>query len=100
MELMGNSFTNPVDPRRLAVELLRKGPSAKGSIAQVSAAVNAIRSSRQQPAIPLHVVPAGDQQMQARVEALMTEDRTAATVNYREFLLEVQRRVAQGSSRK
>lgn len=98
-ELLGNSVNGPVDPRSLAVELMRRGSTAKSGISRVYATINTILAARN-PAIPLHVVPAGDPQMQPRVEALMTEDRTAASVNYREFLLDVQRRVAQLTVRK
>lgn len=99
IELLGKSVSGPVDPRILAVELMRRGPSAKGTIAQVYGVVAAILSARK-PALPLHVVPSDDQRMQPRVEALMIEDRTASTMNYREFLLEVQRRIAQSTARK
>lgn len=98
-ELLGSQVTSAVDPRFLAVELMRRGGSAKGGIAQVYNAVSTVLACRK-PAVPLHVVPSGDQRMQPRVEALMTEDRTAASVNYREFLLEVQRRVAGSAGKK
>lgn len=98
-ELLGNSVSAPVDPRLLTVELMRRGGSAKGNIAYVYSCVNFIMRSRS-PSLPFHVVPAGDQRMQARVEALMSEDRTAASVNYREFLLEVQRRVTTIASKR
>lgn len=99
VDLLGNSVKGPVDPRILAVELMRRGSSAKGDIGRVYVAVNSIMTARN-AGIPFHVVPAGDQRMQPRVEALMTEDRTAASVNYREFLLEVQRRVTHVAARK
>lgn len=98
-ELLGSNVTGPVDPRFLAVELMRRGNTAKGAIAHVYRTISMVRASRK-ASLPFHVVPAGDQRMQARVEALMTEDRTAASVNYREFLLEIQRRVSQAASRK
>lgn len=96
-ELLGPSVTNPVDPRVLTVELLRRGASVKGSVGYVYSIVNSVLASRR-AALPFHVVPAGDQRMQPRVEALMTEDRSASSVNYREFLLEVQRKVSRGTA--
>lgn len=95
-ELVGRA---PVDPRLLPVQLMRSGASAEGAVAQVYSTVMSILDARS-AAIPLHVVPAGDQRMQPRVEALMTEDRTASTANYREYLLGMQRRVAQNTSKK
>lgn len=98
-EVLGSSVTGPVDPRLLVVELMRRGGSAKGAVGQVYNAVKSILSSRK-PALPLHIVPAGDQRMQVRVEALMTEDRTSTTTNYREFLLEMRRQVAHRTAKK
>ena len=98
-ELLGRAVDAPVDPRLLALELLRNGASAKGDIAHVYRAVTGVMRNRP-PSIPFYVVPAGDQRMQPRVEALMTEDRSASTVNYREFLLGLQGRVAQSTGRK
>lgn len=98
-ELLGKAVSGPVDPRYLSVELMRRGNTIKGPISQVYTTVNSILAARKS-FMPFHVVPEGDQRMQPRVEALMTEDRSASTMNYREFLLEVQRRIAQTASRK
>ena len=93
-ELLGNSVTGPVHPRYLGVELMRRGSTAKGPVAQVFSVVSSILAARPS-GLPFLVVPAGDQLMQPRVEAIMTEDRTASTSNYRDFLLEIQNRVSQ-----
>lgn len=99
-ELLGKQITNAVNPRVLAVELLRKAPSAKGAMAQVASTVTSLLQKRR-AGTEFHVVPAGDQRMQARVEALMTEDRSASSLSYKEFLCEVQRQVSvKGSSRR
>ncbi|KAI0558126.1 Protein transport protein Sec24 [Gracilaria domingensis] len=98
-ELLGKAVSSPVDPRFLAVEVMRRGHSAKGPISQVCNTINSILAARK-PFIPFHVVPAGDQRMQPRVEALMVEDRTASSHNYREFLLELQRRISHATARR
>ena len=98
-ELLGNNISTVVDPRVLAVELLRRSQSAKGGIVQVAATVTGLLRQRR-AGTPFHVVPAGDPRMQARVEALMTEDRTSMSLSYKDFLHEVQRQVSLKSSSK
>ncbi|CAN8063741.1 unnamed protein product [Agarophyton chilense] len=98
-ELLGKAVSGPVDPRFLAVEIMRRGHSVKGAVSKVCNTINSILAARK-PFMPFHVVPAGDQRMQPRVEALMMEDRTASSPNYREFLLELQRRISQTAARK
>lgn len=93
-DLLGNEVQNAVDSRILGVELLRRSRSAKGRVAQVAATITWLLQER--PAgTPVHVVVAGDQRMQPRVEALMSEDRTSAAVSYKDMLCEMQRQVSQ-----
>ena len=98
-ELLGDASNGRIDPRLLTVELMRRGASSRGQINQVYHAVNAVLRSRK-PSLPVFLVPSGYQRMQARVEALMTEDRTSALLGYKEFLIEVQRRVTQSVTNK
>lgn len=98
-ELLGKQMNVAVDPRILSVELLRRAPGAKGRMAQVAATVTSLLQERR-AGVPFHVIPAGDQQMQARIESLMTEDRSAASVGYKDFLCEVQRQVSMKVSSK
>lgn len=98
-ELLGTTVSERIDPRYLTVELMRRGASAKGAVGQVYGAVTSILRSRR-AALPLMVAPQGDRFMQPRIESLMTEDRSASRMAYREFLLEVQKTVAQKSSRR
>jgi hypothetical protein len=97
-ELLGcppQAVANGVDPRQLAYKLLEPAP-VKGGAAHVRTVIGAVAALR--PAgTPLYVVPAGSP-MQARVEALCVEDRTAATMGYKEFLTEMQRQVAAKTS--
>ncbi len=44
-------------------------------------------------ATPFHVIVAGDQRLQPRVDALMTEDRSSSSVSYKDMLCELQRQV-------
>jgi hypothetical protein len=84
-----------VDPRQLAYKLL-ESVQLKGSAAYVRGVIKSVAALR--PAgTPLYVIPAGSP-MQARVEALCVEDRTASSMGYKEFLTEVQRQVTSKSS--
>jgi protein transport protein SEC24 len=84
-----------VDPRQLAYKLL-ESVQLKGSAAYVRAVIKGVAALR--PAgTPLYVIPAGSP-MQARLEALCVEDRTAGSMGYKEFLTEVQRQVTSKSS--
>lgn len=91
-EFLGKQITAPVDPRMLAVELLRRANSVKGRVAQVATTVTLLLQQRRS-GTPFHVVYAGDQRQSARVEALMIEDRSSTSVSYKELLCEVQRQV-------
>lgn len=97
-ELMGGVVNGQIDARFLGLELMRRGANAKGMVAQVFSAVRIMIGSRR-PHIPVQIVPQGDRKMQARIEAMMMEERTASILNYRDFLLDIQRKVAQNSVR-
>lgn len=97
-ELLDDSSTGSSDSRYLGVQLMRRGGTAKGVVSHVFALVKSIVGLRQ-PSIPVHVVLQGDRLMQARIEALMTEERTASMMNYRDFMLDIQRKVAQKTAR-
>lgn len=91
------SARSAVDPRQIAY-LLMEQEEVKGSAAVVRRIVRAILSSRSS-GTPFYVAFAGGP-LQARVEALCIEDRSAVAVGYREFITEISRQVMLVSGRK
>lgn len=98
-ELLGTTpqaVGSNVDPRQLAYRLLEP-VQRKGAVGYVKSVIDAVMALR--PAgVGFHVVLSGGV-MQARVEALCVEDRTAASIGYKEVLSEFSRQVAAEASK-
>lgn len=93
-ELLGvapQSIGSGVDPRQLAYHLM-ENVERKGVVAHVRSMVNRVLASR--PAGTGFLVLLAGGPMQARVEALCVEDRSASSISYKDVLTEFSRQVA------